>query len=273
AGRAACDDAEARGLSGEPVRLAEGRSETRCFSQFVTNIDGVDIHFIHVRSKYPKALLLIITHGWPGSIMEELKVIDPLTSPTAHGGSATDAFDVVSPSLPGYGFSGKPTELGWDPVRIAHAWIALMKRLGYKQFVASGGDWGDPVTEQMAVLAPSDVLGIHLNMPAAVPAEIVKALQSGGPPPADLSPHQRQAYDQLDFFFKYGLGYANEMRLRPQTLYAIEDSPVGLAVWILDHDIRSYELIARVFDGRTEGLTREDILDNITLYWLTNTAV
>lgn len=241
--------------------------------QFVTNIDGVDIHFIHVRSKHPKALPLIITHGWPGSIMEELKVIDPLTNPTAHGGSASDAFDVVIPSLPGYGFSGKPTELGWDPVRIARAWTVLMKRLGYKQFVASGGDWGDPVTEQMAVLAPSDVLGIHLNMPSAVPAEIAEALQSGGPPPAGLSADERQAYDQLDFFFKYGLGYANEMRLRPQTLYAIEDSPVGLAAWILDHDRRSYELIARVFDGRTEGLTRDDILDNITLYWLTNTAV
>ncbi len=241
--------------------------------QFVTNIDGVDIHFLHVRSKHPNALPLIITHGWPGSIMEELKVIDPLTNPTAHGGSASDAFDVVIPSLPGYGFSGKPTELGWDPVRIAHAWIVLMKRLGYTQFVASGGDWGDPVTEQMAVLAPSDVLGIHLNMPSAVPAEIAKALQSGGPPPVGLSADERQAYDQLDFFFKYGLGYANEMRLRPQTLYAIEDSPVGLAAWILDHDIRSYELIARVFDGRTEGLTRDDVLDNITLYWLTNTAV
>jgi pimeloyl-ACP methyl ester carboxylesterase len=241
--------------------------------QFITNIDGVDIHFIHVRSKHPKALPLIITHGWPGSIMEELKVIDPLTNPTAHGGSASDAFDVVIPSLPGYGFSGKPTELGWDPVRIARAWTMLMKRLGYKQFVTSGGDWGDPVTEQMAVLAPSDVLGIHLNMPSAVPAEIAKALQSGGPPPAGLSADERQAYDQLDFFFKYGLGYANEMRLRPQTLYAIEDSPVGLAAWILDHDRRSYELIARVFDGRPEGLTRDDILDNITLYWLTNTAV
>ena len=176
--------------------------------QFVTNIDGVDIHFIHVRSKHPKALPLIITHGWPGSIMEELKIIDPLTNPTAHGGSASDAFDVVIPSLPGYGFSGKPTELGWDPVRIAHAWIVLMKRLGYTQFVASGGDWGDPVTEQMAVLAPSDVLGIHLNMPSAVPTEIAKALQSGGPPPAGLSADERQAYDQLDFFFKYGLGYA-----------------------------------------------------------------
>ena len=205
--------------------------------------------------------------------MEELKVIDPLTNPTAHGGSASDAFDVVIPSLPGYGFSGKPTELGWEPVRIARAWIVLMKRLGYTRFVASGGDWGDPVTEQMAVLAPSDVLGIHLNMPSAVPPEIFKALQGSGSAPSGLSDDERHAYEQLDFFFKNGLGYAQEMNHRPQTLYALEDSPVGLAAWILDHDIRSYELIARVFDGQAEGLTRDDILDNITLYWLTGTAV
>jgi pimeloyl-ACP methyl ester carboxylesterase len=241
--------------------------------QFTTNLDGVDIHFIHVRSKHPNALPLIVTHGWPGSIIEELKIIDPLTNPTAHGGRASDAFDVVIPSLPGYGFSGKPTTTGWDPVRVARAWTALMKRLGYPRFVASGGDWGDPVTEQMAVLAPSEVLGIHLNMPSAVPPDIAKALQSGGSPPPGLSAEEKQAYDQLDFFYKTGLGYANEMRLRPQTLYAIEDSPVGLAAWILDHDARSYALIARVFDGQAEGLTRDDVLDNITLYWLTNTAV
>lgn len=240
---------------------------------FVTNIDGVDIHFIHVRSKNKNALPIIITHGWPGSIIEELKIIEPLTNPTAHGGRASDAFDVVIPSMPGYGFSGKPTTLGWDPVRIARAWNVLMKRLGYKQFVASGGDWGDPVTEQMAVLAPSDVLGIHLNMPSAVPPDIANALHAGGPSPSDLSVEEKQAYDQLDFFFKTGLGYANEMRLRPQTLYALEDSPVGLAAWILDHDARSYSLITRVFEGRFEGLTRDDILDNITLYWLTETAV
>jgi pimeloyl-ACP methyl ester carboxylesterase len=241
--------------------------------QFVTEIDGVDIHFIHVRSKHPKALPLIITHGWPGSIIEELKVIDPLTNPTAHGGSAADAFDIVIPSLPGYGFSGKPTALGWEPVRIARAWIVLMKRLGYTRFAASGGDWGDPVTEQMAVLAPAEVLGIHLNMPSAVPPEIFKALQGGGSPPSGLSADESRAYEQLDFFFKNGLGYAQEMKLRPQTLYALEDSPIGLAAWMVDHDIRSYELIARVFDGQTEGLTRDDILDNITLYWLTGTAV
>jgi pimeloyl-ACP methyl ester carboxylesterase len=241
--------------------------------QFITTIDGVDIHFIHVRSKNPNALPLIITHGWPGSIIEELKVIEPLTNPEAHGGSAADAFDVVIPSLPGYGFSGKPSELGWDPVRIARAWITLMKRLGYSKFVASGGDWGDPVTEQMAVLAPSEVLGIHLNMPSTVPPEIFKAIHGGGPAPAGLTPDEKHAFDQLEFFFKNGLSYAQEMNHRPQTLYALEDSPVGLAAWMIDHDIRSYELIARVFDGQSEGLTRDDILDNITLYWLTGTAV
>ena len=241
--------------------------------QFITQIDGLDIHFIHVRSKEKNALPLIVTHGWPGSIIEQLKIIDPLTNPTAHGASASDAFDIVIPSLPGYGFSGKPTATGWDPVRIARAWITLMHRLGYKRFVAQGGDWGDPVTEQMAVLAPSDVMGIHLNMPSTLPPEIVKALSAGGTPPPGLSPDERHAYEQLDFFYKTGLGYANEMRLRPQSLYAIEDSPVGLAAWILDHDARSYELIARVFDGKPEGLTRDDILDNITLYWVTNTAI
>ena len=241
--------------------------------QFVTKIDGVDIHFIHVRSKHPNALPLIVTHGWPGSIIEELKIIDPLTNPTAHGGKAEDAFDIVIPSMPGYGFSGKPTELGWEPVRIARAWTVLMKRLGYEKFVASGGDWGDPITEQMALQAPSNVLGIHLNMPAVIPPEIFKAINDGGPAPQGLSADERHAYDQLEFFLKKGLGYAQEMSNRPQTLYAIDDSPVGLAAWILDHDIRSYELIARVFDGKREGLTRDDVLDNITLYWLTNTGV
>jgi len=179
----------------------------------------------------------------------------------------------VIPSLPGYGFSGKPTELGWDPVRIARAWNVLMKRLGYTRFAASGGDWGDPVTEQLGVLFPSDVIGIHLNMPSAVPPEIFKALGAGGPAPDGLAADEKRAYEQLDLFFKKGLAYAQEMTNRPQTLYAMEDSPVGLAAWILDHDIRSYELIARVFDGKEEGLTKNDVLDNITLYWLTNTAV
>lgn len=240
--------------------------------QFMTEIDGVDIHFIHVRSKHPNAMPLIVTHGWPGSIIEELKIIAPLTDPTAYGGKAEDAFDIVIPSIPGYGFSGKPTVTGWDPVRIAGAWVTLMKRLGYPKFVASGGDWGDPITEQMAVRAPSSVMAIHLNMPSAVPPEIFQALQ-GGPVPSGLSAEEKQAFEQLDFFFKTGVGYANEMRLRPQTLYGIADSPVGLAAWILDHDARSYELIARVFDGKSEGVTRNDILDNITVYWLTNTAV
>ena len=241
--------------------------------QFVTDIDGVDIHFIHVRSKNRNALPLIVTHGWPGSIFEELKLIEPLTNPAAHGGNAEDSFDVVIPSLPGYGFSGKPAELGWEPVRIARAWIVLMKRLGYTHFVASGGDWGDPVTEQMAVLAPSEVLGIHLNLPSTVPPEIFKALGAGGAAPEGLSADEQRAYGQLEFFLKKGLAYAQEMSNRPQTLYAMEDSPVGLAAWILDHDARSYELIARVFDGQPEGLTRDDVLDNITLYWLTTTAV
>jgi len=241
--------------------------------QFVTGIDGLDVHFIHVRSKHPNALPVIITHGWPGSIIEQLKVIGPLTDPTAHGGSAEDAFDVVIPSLPGYGFSAKPAAPGWDPARIARTWIVLMRRLGYTRFVAQGGDWGNAVTELMALQAPPELLGIHTNMAATVPADIEKALQAGGQPPHALSADEKRAWDQLDFFYKHGLGYAQEMAGRPQTLYALEDSPVGLAAWILDHDAASYALIARVFDGQTEGLTRDDILENITLYWLTDTAV
>jgi pimeloyl-ACP methyl ester carboxylesterase len=241
--------------------------------QFVTTIDGLEIHFIHVRSKNANALPLIITHGWPGSIIEQLKIIGPLTDPTAYGGKAEDAFDVVIPSLPGYGFSGKPDAAGWDPVRVARAWIVLMKRLGYTRFVAQGGDWGNAVTEQMALLAPSGLIGIHTNMPATVPTDVAKALQFGEPPPKGLSLEEKSAWNQLDFFYKHGLGYALEMSNRPQTLYALADSPVGLAAWMLDHDARSEALIARVFDGQSEGLTRDDILDNITLYWLTNTAV
>jgi pimeloyl-ACP methyl ester carboxylesterase len=241
--------------------------------QFVTEIDGLDIHFIHVRSKHENALPVIVTHGWPGSIIEQLKIIEPLTNPTAHGGAAADAFHVVIPSLPGYGYSGKPTTTDWEPGHIARAWTTLMKRLGYSRFVAQGGDWGNAVSEVMALQAPPELLGIATNMAATVPPEIAKALASGSPPPSTLSAEERHAWDQLDFFYKEGLGYANEMGLRPQTLYAIADSPVGLAAWILDHDAASYDLIARVFDGQKEGLTRDDILDNITLYWLTNTAI
>jgi pimeloyl-ACP methyl ester carboxylesterase len=251
------------------------KCETRlnALPQFVTTIDGVDIHFIHVRSKLPNALPIIITHGWPGSIIEQLKIIEPLTNPTAHGGSAADAFDVVIPSLPGYGFSGKPSVTGWDPIRVARAWIVLMKRLGYTRYVAQGGDWGNAVTEQMALLAPPGLIGIHTNMPATVPPEIDAAALAGAPAPAGLSGDEQHAYEQLAYFYKRGLGYANEMANRPQTLYALEDSPVGLAAWMLDHDAQSLALITRVFDGQPEGLTRDDVLDNITLYWLTNTAV
>jgi pimeloyl-ACP methyl ester carboxylesterase len=241
--------------------------------QFITTIDGLDIHFIHVHSKHPNALPVIITHGWPGSIIEQLKVIGPLTDPTAFGGKPEDAFDVVIPSLPGYGFSGKPTATGWDPDRIARAWIVLMKRLGYQRFVAQGGDWGNCVTELMALKAPPELLGISTNMAATVPADIDKAALAGAPPRANFSADELRAYNQLVFFYKHGLGYAGEMANRPQTLYGIADSPVGLAAWILDHDAASYALITRVFDGKPEGLTRDDILDNITLYWLTNTAI
>ena len=249
--------------------------ETRlnALPQFVTTIDNVDIHFIYVRSRHKNALPVIITHGWPGSVIEQLKIIDPLTDPTAYGGKAEDAFDVIIPSIPGYGFSGKPTQAGWDPIHIAKAWVELMRRLGYKKFVAQGGDWGDAISEQMALLAPPELRGIHTNMAATVPPGISKALKYGAPQPEGLSTDEKRAYEQLDFFFKHGLGYATEMGTRPQTLYAIGDSPIGLAAWILDHDARSLELITRVFNGQTEGLTKDDVLDNITLYWLTKTAV
>lgn len=252
-------------------RKAEARLNS--YPNYITNIDGLDIHFIHVRSKHANALPIIVTHGWPGSVVEQLKIIEPLTNPTAYGGKAEDAFDLVIPSLPGYGFSEQPSASGWEPARIARAWITLMKRLGYKKYVAQGGDWGDPVTEQMGVMAPPELVGIHSNMPAAVPDEIAGALWSQQPAPATLSADEKRAWDQLDFFFKKGLAYAQEMGNRPQTLYGIEDSPIGLAAWIMDHDAKSYDLIARVFDDQNEGLTKDDVLDNITLYWLTKTAV
>jgi pimeloyl-ACP methyl ester carboxylesterase len=243
------------------------------FPHFVTEIDGLDIHFIHVRSRHENALPVIVTHGWPGSVIEQLKIIDPLTDPTAHGGSAADAFEVVIPSLPGHGFSGRPTTTGWDPIRIATAWIELMRRLGYRRFVAQGGDWGNAVTEQMALQKPPELIGIHTNMPATLPDDVSNALQFGTPPPSGFSPDEQRAWDQLDYFYKHGLGYAQEMANRPQTLYAIVDSPIGLAAWMLDHDAASLDLIARVFDGEAEGLSRDDVLDNITLYWVTNTAI
>src|SRR3989449_1864395 len=241
--------------------------------QFITNIDGLDIHFIHVRSKHKNALPVIITHGWPGSIIEQMKIIGPLTDPTAFGGRAEDAFDVVVPSMPGYGFSGKPTAPGWDPVHIARAWAVLMKRLGYTRYVAQGGDWGAIITEQMGVQTPPGLLGIHTNMPGIFPVDIDKAAFSGAPAPSGLSAAEKLAYDRLQFVYQKGIAYGFQMGLRPQTLYGIADSPVGLAAYFLDHDARSYELISRVFQGQAEGLTRDDILDNITITWLTNTAL
>jgi pimeloyl-ACP methyl ester carboxylesterase len=241
--------------------------------QFVTEIDGQDIQFIHVRSKHENALPLIITHGWPGSIIEQMKVINPLTDPTAHGASASDAFHLVIPSIPGYGYSPEPTTLGWDPIRIAKTWVALMQRLGYNQFVAQGGDWGASITQQMALFAPENVLGIHSNMPGTVPADTLAKAIANAPPPAGLAGDELQAYRQLADFYTHHLGYAVEMSNRPETLYALMDSPVGLAAWILDHDKDSYEMIAPAFFGHPGGLSRDDVLDNITMYWLTKTAI
>jgi pimeloyl-ACP methyl ester carboxylesterase len=240
---------------------------------FITEIDGVDIHFIHVRSKHEDALPLIVTHGWPGSTVEQLKLIGPLSDPTAHGTSAADAFHLVIPSLPGHGFSGKPTETGWDPIRIAKAWAVLIGRLGYDRYVAQGGDWGNAVTEQLALLKPEGLLGIHTNMPATLSPEISQGVRSGAPAPAGLSADEKRAYDILVHFFATGTAYAQEMGLRPQTLYGIVDSPVGLAAWMLDHDVASYELIARAFAGNPGGISRDDVLDNVTHYWLTNSGI
>jgi pimeloyl-ACP methyl ester carboxylesterase len=240
---------------------------------FITEIDGLDIHFIHVRSQHDDAMPLIVTHGWPGSVIEQMKIIDPLTNPTAHGASAADAFHLVIPSMPGYGFSGKPAETGWDAVRMARAYTELMKRLGYTRFAAQGGDWGALIVDSMGVQAPPELLGIHTNFPGAVRADVSAAVQSHAPAPPGLDAEETRLYEKLTAFWTIDLYYALELATRPQTLYAMADSPVGLAAWLLDHDSISLSLIARVFEGQSEGLTRDDILDNITHYWLTNTAV
>jgi pimeloyl-ACP methyl ester carboxylesterase len=246
-------------------------AKLKALPHFITEIDGLDIHFVHVSSKHENALPLIVTHGWPGSTVEQLKIIEPLTNPTANGGDASDAFHLVIPSMPGYGFSGKPTTTGWDAVRIARAWDVLMKRLGYTQYVAQGGDWGALISDLMGAQAPSGLLGIHTNMAGAFPADLDKAAFAGAPAPPDLSDYEREAYDRLSFFYSKGLAYALQMANHPQTLFGIADSPIGLAAWILDHDLRSYNLITRVFDGQSEGLTRDDILDtgvsSARLYW------
>jgi len=241
--------------------------------QFITEIDGLDIHFIHVRSHHQHALPVIVSHGWPGSFIEQLKIIGPLTDPTAFGGRAEDAFDIVIPSMPGFGFSGKPVTTGWDPVRIARAWIVLMKRLGYTRYVAQGGDWGSFVVEMMGIQAPPELLGIHTNMPHAVPQDVSRAIQSGGPAPSGLSDEEHGQFERLKHFYAKGIAYALEMGLRPQTLYGIADSPVGLAAWMLDYNAESLQLISRTFDGEVTGLTRDDVLDGMSLFWLTNSAI
>jgi pimeloyl-ACP methyl ester carboxylesterase len=258
-------------LSQHDWRKVEARINS--YPNFITSIDGVDIHFIHVKSKHVSALPLIVTHGWPGSVIEQLKIIEPLTDPTAYGGSAEDAFDVVIPSMPGYGFSGKPTTTGWGPEKIASTWDVLMKRLGYDRYVAQGGDWGALIVDFMGVQAPPGLLAIASNMAGAVPVEINALVVQGAPAPAELDEEERHSFEHMSYFFSKGLGYALEMGNRPQTLYGIEDSPLGLAAWIIDHDIWTYRQITRLFNGEELGFTRDEILDNITLYWLTKTGV
>jgi pimeloyl-ACP methyl ester carboxylesterase len=252
-------------------RRCEARMNS--FPQFLTEIDGLDIHFLHVRSPHEDALPLIVCHGWPGSIVEQLKIIEPLTDPTAHGGQASDAFHVVVPSMPGYGYSGKPTTTGWGPEHIARAWAELMKRLGYDRYAAQGGDWGGQIVDLMGAQAPTGLIGIHTNFPGAVRDDVTAAVVSGGPPPSGLDDEETRLYEKLKDFWATDVAYALEMGTHPQALYGIADSPVGLAAWMLDHDSTSLALIARVFDGQPEGLTRDDVLDNITHYWLTNTGI
>jgi pimeloyl-ACP methyl ester carboxylesterase len=242
---------------------------------FITEIDGLDIHFVHVRSKHENARPLIVTHGWPGSIIEQMKIIDPLTNPTAHGANASDAFHLVIPSIPGYGFSGKPTTPGWGSERIARAWVVLMKRLGYSKFVAQGGDWGAQITELMATHAPPELVGIHVNMPGVFPPAVDRAALSRAPAPPDLTADEKEAYERLSVVYAKGIAYAAQLGLHPQSMVGLADSPLGLAAYLIDHDARSYERIKRLFvDGEPFGaLTRDDILDNITLTWLTNTGV